>query len=157
MASVAYKVKIPTFMDPFIVEVNGQQYKYPAGTEQNVPEEVAAVIQNINDMTPKPTGGSGGGGAGTMVVNITPVSAAEQAAEPQFIADKTYEEVLDAVLSGKIVVANFNSIDGIVVSQLSGVNPDFAVFCGLTGPYLSVLYLYQDNHIEIESFELAVS
>ena len=102
-------------------------------------------------------GASGGAGAGTMVVNISAVSAMAVEAGPQYVADKTYEEIQNAVLSGKIVVANFNSIDGIMVSQLADVNPDFAGFCCLTGPYMSVLYLYQDNHIEIESFELTVS
>ena len=151
------KRKIPDNMQPWTCEVNGVKYVYEAGTEQDVPEEVAHIIDAYWKSVEPVKGGSGGAGAGMMVVNITPVSAAEQAAESQFIADKTYQEILDAVLSGKIVVANFNSIDGIAVSQLAGVNPDFAGFCGLTGPYMSTIYLYQDNHIEIESFELAVS
>jgi hypothetical protein len=55
MAGIALKkVMIPTSMDPFVVEVNGWKYEYPAGTEQEVPEEVAAVIENIEGNTPKP-------------------------------------------------------------------------------------------------------
>lgn len=42
------KVQIPTCMSPFIVDVNGKRYIYPAGTEQEVPDEVAIIIENHN-------------------------------------------------------------------------------------------------------------
>ena len=55
MPTIAMKtVKIPKSMDPFYVEVNGEKYSYKAGTEQEVPLEVAAVIENIEGNTPKP-------------------------------------------------------------------------------------------------------
>ena len=38
------KVKIPTSMNPFVVHVNGEKYVYPAGTEQEVTDAVANVI-----------------------------------------------------------------------------------------------------------------
>ena len=42
-------VTIPTCMNPFLVEINGKRYEYPAGTEQEVPDEVAFIIeQHIN-------------------------------------------------------------------------------------------------------------
>ena len=46
-------VKIPKSMDPFYVEINGEKFSYPAGTEQEVPLDVAAVIENIEGNTPK--------------------------------------------------------------------------------------------------------
>lgn len=50
-------VKIPSHMVPcFVCEVNGQKYFYPAGTEQEVPEAVASVIENFWNMAPVPTG-----------------------------------------------------------------------------------------------------
>lgn len=38
-------VKIPECMNPFEVIVNGKHYSYPAGTTQEVPDDVAAVIE----------------------------------------------------------------------------------------------------------------
>ena len=39
-------VKIPECMNPFDVWVNGAKYSYPAGTEQEVPDNVADVIEH---------------------------------------------------------------------------------------------------------------
>lgn len=38
-------IKIPTWMNPYTVEINGQKYSYPAGAEIDVPDVVAEVIQ----------------------------------------------------------------------------------------------------------------
>lgn len=40
----SFKKKIPDNMHPWECEVNGVKYVYPAGTEQDVPEEVAVII-----------------------------------------------------------------------------------------------------------------
>ena len=52
-------VKIPSDYNPYIVVVNGVTYAYKAGTTQEVPDEVAAVIENYNKLSPKgvPTDG----------------------------------------------------------------------------------------------------
>ena len=39
------KVTIPRCAHPFVVNVNGRKYIYPAGTEQEVPDAVAAIIE----------------------------------------------------------------------------------------------------------------
>ncbi len=46
-------VTIPSFIDPFVVIVNGRKYSYKAGTTQTVPDGVAEVIHNIMANTPK--------------------------------------------------------------------------------------------------------
>lgn len=38
-------VKIPTTMNPFVVIVNGVEHKYPAGVTMEVPDNVAAIIE----------------------------------------------------------------------------------------------------------------
>lgn len=38
-------IKIPTWMNPYTVEINGQKYSYPAGEEVDVPNAVAEIIQ----------------------------------------------------------------------------------------------------------------
>lgn len=38
-------IMIPTFMSPYKCTINGVTYVYPAGTEQTVPDEVAALIE----------------------------------------------------------------------------------------------------------------
>lgn len=46
-------VTIPSDYHPYVVEVNGKVYKYPEGTTQSVPDEVAAVIENYWKLQPK--------------------------------------------------------------------------------------------------------
>lgn len=59
-------VTIPKDRNPFIVIVNGVEYKYPAGATIEVPDSVADVIEKYEgakpkpDPTPTPGGGSGG-------------------------------------------------------------------------------------------------
>lgn len=38
-------VTIPTCANPFEVSINGKKYLYPAGTVQEVPDEVALIIE----------------------------------------------------------------------------------------------------------------
>lgn len=46
-------VMIPTEMGPFWEsEINGKKYAYPSGTEQTVPDEVAALIEENARQTP---------------------------------------------------------------------------------------------------------
>ena len=82
------KVTIPTCANPFVVIVNGMKYTYPAGETVEVPDDVAAVIEQHHDAhnNPKPepvvppftpaTGESGGGGL--PVVELTTVTFAGQ-------------------------------------------------------------------------------
>lgn len=130
MASIAVKkVMIPTSMDPFVVEVNGRKYEYPAGTEQEVPEEVAAVIENIEQMTPRPdggSGGSGGAGAGMMMVNITPNEDYSA-----FYSDKTVHEILESTKAGMIVKAVMAEQDSYVICDLANVDTRGAWFSGI--------------------------
>ena len=46
-------VKIPESDHPFICEINGVVYKYQEGTTQVVPDEVAELIGDINELAPK--------------------------------------------------------------------------------------------------------
>lgn len=47
-------VKIPTYMKPdFICTINNVTYRYKAGTTQEVPDEVAELIDNINASIPR--------------------------------------------------------------------------------------------------------
>lgn len=71
------KVIIPSSSNPFVVDINGKKYTYQAGTEQEVPDEVAVIIEAYYEHhTAKPEettppfsccsggGGTGGGGSG---------------------------------------------------------------------------------------------
>lgn len=74
-------VKIPTSMRPFVVYVNGEKYIYEAGTEQEVPDEVAIVIEQhdayhkekekIDKEGDGSQGGGTGGGGGTCKLKLT--------------------------------------------------------------------------------------
>ena len=52
-------VTIPNDYHPYEVEVNGKEYRFPAGATVSVPDEVAAVIENYYKLQPKekPTDG----------------------------------------------------------------------------------------------------
>lgn len=54
MAQATEKVTIPMSSDPFIVEINGKVYSYPAGTEQYLPLEVAEEVKRHQEAQPKP-------------------------------------------------------------------------------------------------------
>lgn len=47
------QVTIPSNMNPWWCNINGAVYSYTAGSTQTVPDEVAAVIENYNNMLPK--------------------------------------------------------------------------------------------------------
>lgn len=55
------KITIPTCMNPCVVTINNQSYRYKAGETVEVPDDVAAVIETHNEAmhsaTPKATGG----------------------------------------------------------------------------------------------------
>ena len=75
------KVMIPTCKRPFNVFVNGVKYTYPSGTEQEVPDEVAIVIEHheayheekdkIDRVGDGSQGGGTGGGYSTCKVHVT--------------------------------------------------------------------------------------
>lgn len=101
MASENFLRVIPSVSDPWVAVINGKKYVYPAGTEQYVPAEVAVLIDAQNEHEkPKYPPAQGGG---DMLVTITVVMAMDVEAEPQFVADKTFEEIESAVNAGKNV------------------------------------------------------
>lgn len=62
MAALMETRKIPDNMQPWTCEVNGVKYVYEAGTEQDVPEEVAHIIDAYWKSVEPVNGGSGGAG-----------------------------------------------------------------------------------------------
>lgn len=66
---MAKTVKIPDNMSPWKAIINGVEYVYPAGTTQQVPDEVADFIERISKVEPEkapvtpPFAGGGMGGA----------------------------------------------------------------------------------------------
>lgn len=47
-------VTIPTNMNPYVVTINNHTYIYPAGETVEVPDEVAAAIEDSLELEPKP-------------------------------------------------------------------------------------------------------
>ena len=47
-------IQIPTTSNPFIVTINNNEYQYRAGETIEVPDEVAAVIEDALELEPKP-------------------------------------------------------------------------------------------------------
>ena len=79
-------VTIPTCANPFVVIVNGIKYTYPAGATVEVPDDVAAVIEQHDEAhnNPEPAPvvppfvpSTGGGGGGLPVVELTTAVTAE--------------------------------------------------------------------------------
>ena len=47
-------IQIPTSNDPLIVTINNHVYSYPAGETFEVPDDVAAAIEDALALMPKP-------------------------------------------------------------------------------------------------------
>ena len=47
-------IQIPTTSNPFIVNINNHEYQYRAGETIEVPDEVAAAIEDALELEPKP-------------------------------------------------------------------------------------------------------
>ena len=47
-------IQIPTTSNPFIVNINNNEYKYRAGDTTEVPDEVAEAIEDALELEPKP-------------------------------------------------------------------------------------------------------
>ena len=47
-------IQIPTNSNPFIVNINNNEYQYRAGDAAEVPDEVAEVIEDALELEPKP-------------------------------------------------------------------------------------------------------
>lgn len=45
---------IPTSMNPYVVTINNHTYSYPAGETVEVPDEVAAAIEDALELEPRP-------------------------------------------------------------------------------------------------------
>ena len=67
-ASMEFKRKIPDNMNPWTCEVNGVKYVYEASTEQDVPEEVAHII-DAYWKSMEPVKGSSGGAGGLKILH----------------------------------------------------------------------------------------
>ena len=87
-------VTIPKDRNPFIVIVNGVEYKYPAGATIEVPDYVADVIEKYEGAKPKPdpTPTPGGGGCVQTDWNQTDETA------PDFLKNKPFGEWQGVIL-----------------------------------------------------------
>lgn len=101
MAAPAIIRKIPNTRNPWVATVNGKTYSYEAGTEQEVPAEIAHLIdQEMDHLKPKYQAAGGGSGSGTAVVHITMNDS-----YPWYSADKTFDEISAMIESGMNVMA----------------------------------------------------
>ena len=136
MSQEMFLRKIPEDMRPWECNVNGVKYVYPAGTEQNVPAEVAHLIDAWYVAQEQESVPGGGGGDSRFVVNVT----RDEDWKPSF--DKTYEEIMEACLAGKEVVlcqgavgymlSGFDDVEGEVEFCSPGVpSGSYIVFHGM--------------------------
>ena len=110
------KVTIPTCANPFVVIVNGMKYTYPAGETVEVPDDVAAVIEQHHDAhnNPKP----------------------EPATPPYSSGAKSWNDLEDKPFGEEVVmtnVINWDGADGTVVGDfhfVSSATPTSEQFIG---------------------------
>lgn len=95
---------------------------------------VAAALDVLNEL---PSGGSGGSGGGTLIVNFS-------ALENVYTPDKTLDEITAAVSAGMVVLGIH---DGTLYSYqgLSSVNYDEDVYCFTNVTAFMVRTLYSTN------------
>lgn len=136
MASETYLRVIPMGSDPWVAIINGIKYSYPAGTEQEVPEEVAVLIDAQNEHEkPKYPPVQGGG---DMLVTITVIMPADAEAQPEFLADKTFAEIEAAVNAKQNVMA-----------RISGGGPDYYTSLAIHSQGNSLFFSSYDAYVEI--------
>lgn len=141
-------VTIPCCMSPFEVIVNGVAYKYAAGSVVEVPDEVAAVIENHMGQHPehsesqevltakvgqivvvaevdengKPTKWQAAdlptGGPKIFEVNFTPDGNGNA------VSDKSPEDVMAAIAGGEIVVAKWEDENDVSANVAVGGSAD---------------------------------
>ena len=152
MASENFLRVIPSVSDPWVAVVNGKKYVYPAGTEQYVPAEVAVLIdaQERHEQPKYPP--AQGGGGGDMLVTITAVMPASAEAEPQYVADKTFAEISEAIESGKNVRAMINNNGAGHFFSLVVFAPNTVVMFSLIAPnamgvIVMGLEIYPDENV----------
>lgn len=108
-------VKIPKDKRPnWECEINGVKYSYPAGTEQEVPEAVAELIENLEELRPKTDSNAGGGGAVggggyDMVITCRAIDSiyGNFDYETMHVVSGSYENVVKKLLAGEYVDIRF--------------------------------------------------
>lgn len=107
-------VTIPKDRNPFIVIVNGVEYKYPAGATIEVPDSVADVIEKYEGAKPKPdptpTPGGGTGGSVQTDWNQNDSSAAD------FLKNKPFGDELVEIMPETEMVGQ--NADGMYIALL---------------------------------------
>lgn len=88
-------VTIPNCSNPFVVIVNGVEYSYPAGQTVEVPDFIAAVIENHVNSHPQPAPPEPGVPSGP---SVQPDFNQTDDTQPDFIKNKTHGYVLGDTL-----------------------------------------------------------
>jgi hypothetical protein len=110
-------ITIPKDRDPFVVIVNGVEYKYPAGETVTVPDSVADVIEKYENAKPKPDPNPAPGGSVQSDWNQIDESAAD------FIKNKPFGDELVEIMPETEVVGE--NADGMFTYYL-----DVSLFTG---------------------------
>ncbi len=106
---MAKTVKIPDNMSPWEATINGLKYVYPAGTTQEVPDEVAALIERLSNLEPEkepiapPFAGGGMGGADWNAAIMVVSFKSHNLETGEIFMSHTASEIGQAVADGKIV------------------------------------------------------
>lgn len=141
---MAQTVIIPDNYKPtWKCEIGNKVYEYPSGTSQSVPDEVAAVIKNIDDMDPKEGSGgsSGGSGSGVFMVKFT-----YNTSDDSYTCDKTYDEILQAILDEKPVLCFLDNVQMKCYSNNLFYMEDTMICFNL------IVGVIVDTHIDCELF-----
>ena len=92
------------------------KYSYPSGTEQDVPDAVAELIENLEELRPKTDSNAGGGAVGGGGYDMLITCGAVDMIYGQFdydtmrVASGSYENVLKKLLAGEYVDIRFYCI-----------------------------------------------
>ena len=144
-------VTIPTCANPFVVFVNGIKYTYPAGATVEVPDDVAAVIEQHDEAHSKPAPAPvvppfepSEGGGGLPVVEIATLPTEEGALLTEEEAAKMN------ALNGGLCVLKVNYVQDEVAYPVTAYPSimDAGVMCTyicLVLNWYIILTKYEDN------------
>lgn len=132
------KRKIPTNMQPWTANINGEEYEYQSGITAEVPDEVAALIDFIDESAPKRDPKAAQRAIEDEVTQIVKDNFAggvgyEETKETVMLPETSFEVVEEGELIGAIISASF--------PYTFEIGKDYTVtFDGVTNTYTAVLF-----------------
>ena len=138
------KGKIPECSNPFDVSINGVKYRYQAGTEVEVPDDVADIIEQHNEIEHK---------------IYVPVISGGDCNRPHVYFSDSFDKLPTDAVDGSLAMVESDSVEGAWKFDMeSSLNFDsLNLHSVTTNAMITVVFTGYNNHIGfLESFVFSI-